>query len=260
MAAYVNSAGASWFGGSGTSEGATLNGVTAGNLLVVCIANANGQAVTGISGNSNTYTSAGTPKTDATCTLTTYYVTSANSGNTTVTVTWASDPSFGAIRIHEYSATDTSAPLDKYATNAQFNPGTSANAITSTSVTTTTDGQVIFGATFDAGGNGGTETAGTGFTGRGSSGEMTSEDQIQSAAGAVAATFTSNINFTNPYTVVVTFKAVAAAGHPTMRRWGGTPFVGGQGIGQKVSAGSSGRAWGRYRSGVFVPSRAQEAA
>lgn len=35
------------------------------------------------------------------------------------------------------------------------------------------------------------------------------------------------------------------AGQPTMRRWGGTPFMGGQGIGQKGSAGGSGRAWGK---------------
>lgn len=49
-----------------------------------------------------------------------------------------------------------------------------------------------------------------------------------------------------------------ADGQPTMRRWGGVPYVGGQGIGQK--GGGGGRAWGRRRSGIFVPSRFQEAA
>lgn len=46
-----------------------------------------------------------------------------------------------------------------------------------------------------------------------------------------------------------------AAGQPTMRRWGGVPFMGGQGIGQKGSAGNSGRAWGRRKSGIIVPQR-----
>jgi hypothetical protein len=38
----------------------------------------------------------------------------------------------------------------------------------------------------------------------------------------------------------------AAAGQPTMRRWGGVPYLGGGGIGQKgLRAAGSGRAWGR---------------
>jgi hypothetical protein len=48
----------------------------------------------------------------------------------------------------------------------------------------------------------------------------------------------------------------SAAGHPTMRRWGGTPLMGGRGIGQK----GIGRAWGRHGSGIIVPSRYREAA
>lgn len=50
----------------------------------------------------------------------------------------------------------------------------------------------------------------------------------------------------------------AAGGQPTMRRWGGIPFMGGQGIGQK--GGGDGRTWGRRKSGIIVPSRFREAA
>jgi len=41
-----------------------------------------------------------------------------------------------------------------------------------------------------------------------------------------------------------------AAGHPTMRRWGGTPAVGGQGVNDAGTGG--GKMWGRSRSGRIV--------
>lgn len=47
---------------------------------------------------------------------------------------------------------------------------------------------------------------------------------------------------------------VAPTGQPTSRRWGGVPFVGGQGMLGKSSTGS-GRMWGRARSGLIVPRR-----
>lgn len=50
----------------------------------------------------------------------------------------------------------------------------------------------------------------------------------------------------------------AAAGQPTMRRWGGTPFLGGQGTGQQGGAAQGGRMWGRRRSGIVVPARCLE--
>jgi hypothetical protein len=44
----------------------------------------------------------------------------------------------------------------------------------------------------------------------------------------------------------VTAATAVAAGQPTMRRWGGVPYLGGGGIGQKgLRAAGSGRAWGR---------------
>lgn len=48
-------------------------------------------------------------------------------------------------------------------------------------------------------------------------------------------------------------------GQPLLRRFGGTPFVGGQGVNAGARPGS-GRMWGRTRSGLVVPQRFQEAA
>lgn len=46
--------------------------------------------------------------------------------------------------------------------------------------------------------------------------------------------------------------AAAAAGQPTMRRWGGVRALGGPGL---PGGKGSGRAWGRTRSGIIVPRR-----
>ena len=84
---------------------------------------------------------------------------------------------------------------------------------------------------------------------------------IQTSAAAANPTWSYTATAGGQGSTIAVFKpAVAAAGHPTMRRWGGVPFVGGQGIGQKGSAGNSGRAWGRRKSGIIVPQRFREAA
>lgn len=53
--------------------------------------------------------------------------------------------------------------------------------------------------------------------------------------------------------------AITSGGQPTMRRWGGVPFVGGQGVNQSSRHGS-GRMWARRDSGVIVPRWLKEAA
>lgn len=77
---------------------------------------------------------------------------------------------------------------------------------------------------------------------------------IQTTASALNPTWTISAS-DNWASEVAVFKSAAggggATGQPTMRRWGGTPFVGGQGIGNK----GSGRMWGRSREGMYVPRR-----
>lgn len=55
---------------------------------------------------------------------------------------------------------------------------------------------------------------------------------------------------TDPY-VIFAGGGGGGTGQPTMRRWGGVPHVGGQGIGSK----GKGRMWGRTSDGVIVPRR-----
>lgn len=53
--------------------------------------------------------------------------------------------------------------------------------------------------------------------------------------------------------------ANSSGGQPLLRRFGATPFVGGQGVNPGARPGS-GRMWGRTRSGLVVPKRFREAA
>ena len=53
--------------------------------------------------------------------------------------------------------------------------------------------------------------------------------------------------------------AVAATGQPTVKRFGGVPFMGGTG-GRGVWKSANDKVWARRRSGIVVPQRFKEAA
>lgn len=185
--------------------------VTAGSMLCAHI-----YANHGISGvadsRSQNYTSAVSVTDGATYSLATYYFLNTTGGACTVTVTFAGAVTYASLQIAEYSGVATSAALDKTTSNSQTDPGTGANAITSTSVTTVTNGQLILGWTSALVVGAGTVSAGTGFTGRVNVfGDTLFEDQIQGTAGAIAATFTTNLSTADHITLISTFKEVAAA-------------------------------------------------
>jgi hypothetical protein len=134
-------------------------------------------------------------------------------------VTFAGAVTFASLQVAEYSGVATSSALDKTANNSQTDPGTAANAITSGSVTTTTDGQLILGWTSALVVGGSTVSAGSGFTGRiNVFGDILFEDQIQTSAGAIAATFTTTSATADFITLVSTYKAAAAAAAAHRRR------------------------------------------
>src|SRR6185503_6495137 len=87
------------------------------------------------------------------------------------------------------------------------------NAVTSTSATTTANGDLIFGAVIDDSGSFGTITAGTGFTRRATVNnmDMATEDLVQAAAGPIAATFTFSRSDTY-LAQMAAFKAMPANG------------------------------------------------
>jgi hypothetical protein len=73
---------------------------------------------------------------------------------------------------------------------------------------------------------------------------------IQPTAGSVNPSWTSDADVAAAV-AVFTPSAGGSAGQPTTRRWGGVPYVGGHGIGNK----GSGRMWGRSTVGLYVPRR-----
>src|SRR6185369_16574631 len=127
--------------------------------------------------------------------LATLYAFNIRAGANTVTVTFGTTGGYRRVIVSEYSGVATTAPLDVTA-KSQGTSTTAANGATSTAATTTANGNLIFGVAMDDSGAFGTINAGTGFTRRASLNgmDMATEDLVQAAAGAVAATFT----FTGP--------------------------------------------------------------
>jgi hypothetical protein len=148
-----------------------------------------------------------------------FYAKNLTNAPVTVTATFSSTVPDRSIIIHEASGIDTTAPLDQETGQLEFlapNPSP-----TSGSVTTTTSGQYIFGATaltnralpvpLISAGAGYTEREETGDAG-GTIGNSDSETQIQSAAGSIAAIFSAtNAGSDNYSSFILTFKAAAAA-------------------------------------------------
>ncbi len=143
---------------------------------------------------------------------------------------------------------DTASPLDATA---------KGNSLTSpvTSGTFSTSQNDTIGIMVASNAAGGTSwTPGGGYTQQvvDSIGALMMAYQVYSSVQSGVTESTANNGAVRLEMVVGTYKAPAAStGQPTMRRWGGVPFVGGQGIGGK----SSGRMWGRTRDGLVVPRR-----
>ena len=198
-------------------SGASINlaygsNVTAGGLLV-CYIYAN-HGISGVADSrSQTFTAAVNVTDNATYSLAIFYYANTTAGADTVTVTFLGAITYASLQCSEYSGVATSSPLDKFASNSQTDPGTASNAVTSGSVTTTTDGQLIVGWTSALVVGSGTVSAGTGYTGRTNVfNDTLHEDRVQASAGSIAATFTTN-NATSDYiTLIATFKAASATG------------------------------------------------
>lgn len=205
---------------SGTTVSITFDSnVTAGNLIPVALYTDGDLTLDSVADNlGNTYTAVltkvgGTSGAPFAWSL---YAKNINGGACTITATF-SGSGFHEIFAHEVSGADTSAPLDKSASNEQNSPGTGPNAVTSTAVTTTADGEYIFG--FATGTQNNTVSTGTGFTGRLTAfATSCTEDKIQTSAGSIAATFTLGTDMPT-ISIIMTFKAAGGGGG------GEQPFV-----------------------------------
>lgn len=135
-----------------------------------------------------------------------FYYENHPGGATTVTATFSASVGNSTIFIHEATGLLTSGSLDQHVLNAQTAPGTGGDAVTSTSVTTTGNNEYCAGFTVERSG-GGALTAGTGWTQRESGTNIfMSEDQVQTSAGPIAATFTISPS-DQVLTGIMTFKS-----------------------------------------------------
>lgn len=135
----------------------------------------------------------------------------ATGGAKTITVTLSAAVN-ARITAHEISGCLTTDPIDGTPTLAnQTSPGTGTDAVTSGNITTSADGAYIFGTSADENATT-TFTAGTNFTIEDTSTGDSTEYRIQSSAGSVAATFTSNQVTANYQTGILAFKPASVAG------------------------------------------------
>ncbi|HSW65628.1 MAG TPA: hypothetical protein VLI54_00625 [Bacillota bacterium] len=184
--------------------------VTAGSLIVAAASwdNSTTSTMTCTDNRGNTYTgmtvwiNAVDNQTLAIC-----YAPNAAAGSTTVTATLGAGANFRRFVISEYSGVATSSPVDVSAGVQGITATTTTDAVTAGSVTTTQNGDLIYGAVMDTTGNTGI-LPGTGFTGRSfaNTKDLLVEDKQQAIAGSVSAPFT--FPAANKYNaVVIAFKA-----------------------------------------------------
>jgi hypothetical protein len=133
----------------------------------------------------------------------------------TITATISTARQFSTIFVDEWSGIATSSALDGHAIN-QLNGASGTDIATSTAITTTANGDLIYGVCICINSVG--ISAGTGFTQRQNvASTFLTESLIQGSAGSIAATATpasaGNLN-----TAVMAFKAAAAAEYPLRRR------------------------------------------
>lgn len=199
-------------GGSSTTVTAAFSSnITAGSLVVVWITwgydSPKPSSVTDSEGNTyveipNTYVS-DTPmyqytnlyyKENTTCT--------GPCGGATVTATWAAGKTYRAMTIAEFSGVATTSALDQSIGQLQ----NSTTAPTSTSVSTSTNGQLVVGTTFDSSSSSVTitlESSSVSNTGPTDGAAM--QYEIQTSSGSIASDFTFS-GARNAQTAVATFR------------------------------------------------------
>jgi hypothetical protein len=212
--AYVQSKSSRDFGIASIPVTFTSN-VTAGSVICGFVFwNPSGVTLNSVGDGTRTFTLLDNPTTvGGGASAAMFYYENHPGGATTVTATFSSTVTGSVtILVHEASGLLTSSSLDQHVLNPQTAPGTATDAVTSTSVTTTANGEYCAGFTVSR--NGGiTITKGSApWVQRESQATVAmSEDQVQSSAGAIAATFTLSTS-DQMLTGIMTFKAVGGGG------------------------------------------------
>jgi hypothetical protein len=209
--AHVQSASLTNDTGTTTLVQVFTNNVASGNLIVAA-ASWDSTSTTTMSctdSRGNTYSNVNVwNDTTNTQTLGICYAIGGSSGADTVTVTLGAGASFRRMVISEYSGVAATSPVDVSASAPAAAATTTTDATTSGAVTTTLDGDLIYGAVMDTTGSA-TTIQGTGFQPRGytNTKDILVEDRQQTAAGSIAATFTIGTAGNRYIAAIVAFKA-----------------------------------------------------
>jgi len=193
---------------------------TSGNAIVACVSwdNAGSETISSIaiSSGSASFTNIGTKFADFNQQNGQMaYALNITGGTTpTITVTFTDSQCCHQLGIMEISGLLTSGALDQTNRQEQASPGTGTDAVTSPSVTTTTNGQFIFGCMINSAGGTPTLTQGTNYSlGSTVGNDMLIEYRTQASAGSIAATFTRSVNGRSQ-AHISTWIAAAAASDP----------------------------------------------
>lgn len=189
---------------SATSFTVTLAAVASGNAVVGFVYDGagSGQTVTSIvddKGNHYNQSTTVIGQVDFSEQGTLFWLGDITNGPTVITVTLSAAAGNWIIIAEEWSgvkaATD---PSDGHTQQSQNTPGTTTDAITSGAITTTVNGDLVWGVSADVSSHSVAVSAGTGYTisttYNASIATITSETKTQSAAGSVAATWTQAAN------------------------------------------------------------------
>lgn len=145
--------------------------------------------------------------------ISSYYFPNVQNAPTIQSGNFSPQTAFDTIIAEDYSGVMTSNPIDGHTIQEQLTPGTGTDAISSGNITTTANGDLIFGGVTDFTGATNTYTQGTNYTLRSNASASTlataAEDRIQSSAGSIAATFTQS-TADHTVTIVMAFKAAIA--------------------------------------------------
>jgi len=215
--ALVQSKGAGAF--SGTSIDVVLtDAVTSGNIFGgIVVWGPSTVTLTGITDTrGNTYTLLHNPTTEGSVGFrgALFYAPIDSSGTCTVTCSFSANTNYITCGVHEISETTL---FDTSTMQAQTDPGTGTDAVSSGAITPSVSGCYLFGGSAD-GTNLVVPSAGTGWTGRlnGPVGLRT-EELIQGTAQSVAAVFTGGNSLSDFVSGIIAFKAAGGGG-------GGNPW------------------------------------
>lgn len=208
-------------GGSASTIAVTLPGVTAGNLLAAHVGWGDSGGTCAVN-DGTAYSVADTHRSDVTNNESgqVFYLPNVGAGSHPATATFTgATPPFRRIRLVEISGLATSSPIDQNIGNVQTAAGTSANGVTSTATSATTNANdFVVGFTQDTtepDPGTGTLTAGTGYTISGTNLIMGLESKNVAATGAQTATFTQSVN-NGRITHCVAFIQAGGGGGPTV--------------------------------------------